>query len=140
HRSPLGAIDAFSRCDLNLRGDQGETASPVHLTRRHASGGPAMKRAGSRLGELSLRAPIVRGILRGISAPALSPDAAETKVTSWRGGRSLLPPSFVRSLQYWLIFGGATLPAIKLAERSGDVPSPGTLIAFLMSLLVIVPV
>lgn len=88
-----------------------------------------MNQAVSRLFELS-----------SSSAPALSPDATETDVISARGGGPLRPPSFVPSLQCWLVFGGAALPAIKLAERCGHIPPPGVFIELLASLLLIVTV
>lgn len=71
---------------------------------------------------------------------AASLAASEHEVAAQRGDRSHLSPSYVQSLQCWLVFGGAALPAIKLAERCGDISARGTLVELGMSLLVIVPV
>ena len=71
---------------------------------------------------------------------AASPARTEADLSSLRGGRSLLSSSVLQSLRYWLVFGGAALPAIKLAERCGHISPPGTIVEWLMSVLVIVPV
>ena len=71
---------------------------------------------------------------------AASPARTDADLSSLRRGRSLLSSSVLQSLQYWLVFGGAALPAIKLAERCGDIAPPGTVVEWLMSLLVIGPV
>lgn len=48
--------------------------------------------------------------------------------------------TLVRSLESWLVFGGAAYPALKLAERCGQVAAPGRLVELLAPLLVLVPV
>ena len=51
-----------------------------------------------------------------------------------------MSPTVVRSLQIWLVFGGAAFMALRLAARCGDSAVPRAAVALLAPLLVILPV